>query len=188
AIAIFPKVAGLARKVHDSTTIGERFQLYVRQDRQVDPQSLPGHKTTLDRRVPTRWNSDLAAVRAHVFFERQVRRLTASDEALQQFALSDDQWKLAKELADVLQIFEEPTNYLSQSETPLIHEVLPLMESLIQRLKDVEVQRHAPLHEVTVLAARAALTVAEKYFSLARECDIYEISLVLCPDKRLTYF
>lgn len=188
AIAIFPKVAGLARKAHDSTTIGERFQLYVRQDRQEDPGSLPGHKTTLDRRVPTRWNSDLTAIRTHVFFERQVHRLTASDPALQQFALSDDQWKLAKELAEVLQIFEEPTNYLSQAETPLIHEVLPMMESVIQRLKDVESQRYAPLHEVMVLGARAALVVAEKYFTLARECDIYEISLVLCPDKRLAYF
>lgn len=55
------------------------------------------------------------------------------------------------------------------------------MESLIQRLKDVEAQRHAPLHEVTVLAARAALVVAEKYVSLARECDIYEISVGMSP-------
>ncbi|KAG8903891.1 hypothetical protein FRC01_008939, partial [Tulasnella sp. 417] len=188
AISIFPKVAGLARRVHDSSTLGERFLLYVRQDRQEDPESLPGQKTMLNRRVPTRWNSDLAALSSHVFFERQVHRLTASDTTLQQFALSDEQWILAKELTRVLQIFREPTEYLSQSETPLIHEVLPLMESLIQRLKDVEAQQHAPLHEVTVLAARAALVVAEKYFSLARECDIYEISLVLCPDKRLGYF
>lgn len=104
AISIFPKVAGLARKVHDSTTVGDRFRRYVRQDRQEDPESLPGDKTMLDRRVPTRWNSDLAALSSHVFFERQVRRLTASDDALEQFALSDEQWKVAKELAQVLQV------------------------------------------------------------------------------------
>lgn len=111
AIGIFPKVAGLARRVHDSATISHRFELYVKQDREEDPNSLPGHKTTLDRRVPTRWNSDLAAIRAHVYFERQVRRLTASDDSLKPFALSEDQWRLAKELSQVLEVSGLEANY-----------------------------------------------------------------------------
>lgn len=52
-----------------------------------------------------------------------------------------------------------------------------MMEMLIKQLKDIHAQNKQPLHEVTVLAARAALVVAEKYYRLALECDVYEISL-----------
>lgn len=51
------------------------------------------------------------------------------------------------------------------------------MESLVQRLKDVEAQKYGDLHEITILAARSALAVAEKYQLLAGECEIYEISM-----------
>jgi hypothetical protein len=41
-------VAGLARRVHDSTTLKATFDDYVARDLE-----LKGNKQTLDRRVPT---------------------------------------------------------------------------------------------------------------------------------------
>lgn len=109
AIGIFPKVAGLARRVHDSSTVAERFNLFVGQDRSANPQRYPGTKTALDRRVPTRWNSDLAALRAHIYFEGTVKRLINETELnLKDYALTDKQWTLAKEVAGILQVLIHP--------------------------------------------------------------------------------
>jgi hypothetical protein len=51
------QVAGLAQHVHDSSTLKEKFDTLVSNDK-----DLPGDKIALDRRVPTRWNSDLTCL------------------------------------------------------------------------------------------------------------------------------
>ena len=48
-ILIGYKVAGLARHVHDNSTLKEKFDTLVSNDK-----DLSGDKTALDRRVPTR--------------------------------------------------------------------------------------------------------------------------------------
>lgn len=61
------------------------------------------NKRTLDRRVPTRWNSDLACLDAHVHFKDIIQQLTGvAANKLQAYQLSPDQWHLAEDLADIL--------------------------------------------------------------------------------------
>lgn len=94
------QVAGLARRVHDSGTLQGKFDKYV------EASEMQGHKTALDRRVPTRWNSDFACLAAHVYFEQPVKLLTSDERLdLKEYALTPDQWALAKELVDVLEVF-----------------------------------------------------------------------------------
>lgn len=95
-------MAGLARRVHDSPTLQEKFEKLV--DAQTDFDH--GQKRTLTRRVPTRWNSDLACLAAHIYFETPVKQLTSdSSNKLKQYALTEQQWKLAKQLSEVLEVF-----------------------------------------------------------------------------------
>lgn len=95
-------MAGLARRVHDSPTLQEKFEKLV--DAQIN--SNPGQKRTLTRRVPTRWNSDLACLAAHIAFETPVKQLTSdSNNKLKQYALTEEQWKLAKQLGEVLEVY-----------------------------------------------------------------------------------
>lgn len=62
-------------------------------------------KTTLDRRVPTRWNSDFACLVAHVFFKTPVQLLTSNTALdLEPYKLSDSQWSLAETLSEVLDV------------------------------------------------------------------------------------
>ena len=97
------QVAGLARRVHDSPTLQEKFEKLV--DAQTDLNVDPGQKRTLTRRVPTRWNSDLACLAAHIVFETPVKQLTSdSSNKLKQYALTEEQWKLAKQLSEVLEV------------------------------------------------------------------------------------
>lgn len=89
----------MARRVHDSPTLQEKFEKLV--DAQIDHS---GQQRSLIRRVPTRWNSDLACLASHIEFETPVKQLTSSDSSLKKFALSEAQWVLAKQLTEVLEV------------------------------------------------------------------------------------
>ena len=78
----------------------EKFDNLVQADK-----DLSGDKETLDRRVPTRWNSDLACLDAHLYFRNPIEQLTGSAaNKLQAFRLSDDQWSLAETLSAILEV------------------------------------------------------------------------------------
>ena len=92
-------MAGLARRVHDSGTLQAKFDKYVA------AADMHGQKTRLDRRVPTRWNSDFACLAAHVHFEQPVKMLTSDERlGLQDYALTLDQWALGHELVEALDV------------------------------------------------------------------------------------
>jgi hypothetical protein len=94
------QVSGLARRVHDNTTLKEKFDTLVSNDKE-----LPGDKTALDRRVPTRWNSDLACLDTHLYFRSPVEQLTgAAINKLQAYRLSEKQWSLAEMLSAILEV------------------------------------------------------------------------------------
>lgn len=86
--------------MHDSTTLKATFDDYVARDLE-----LKGSKQTLDRRVPTRWNSDFACLKAHIHFKSVIQAMTAVDSLkLSAYRLSSTQWKLAEDLKDILEV------------------------------------------------------------------------------------
>ncbi|KIJ06128.1 hypothetical protein PAXINDRAFT_92474, partial [Paxillus involutus ATCC 200175] len=182
ALGIFPKVAGLAKKVHDSTTVGEQFSRL-----RIANQHLlsPGNKETLDRRVPTRWNSDLACLDAHLHFRPVVEQLTGAQE-MKSFRLTEHQWPLATTLAAVLSLMDEPTKLFSQKDTPLVPGAVPMLSRLETALRNVS--NDSGVAEVIRVAAHAGVLLSEKYYTLLEECEVYSISIVMCPDKKLNWF
>ena len=95
-----PKVAGLARRVHDSPMLQDKLEKLI-----AAQKKLSGQKRSLTRRVPTRWNSDLACLASHVELETPVKQLTSdSENQLVKYALNHKQWALAKELIEVLEV------------------------------------------------------------------------------------
>ncbi|QRV95405.1 hAT family dimerization protein [Ceratobasidium sp. AG-Ba] len=161
---IMYKVAGLARRVNDSAELNNIFREMV--DR--DP-LLHGDARALTRRVATRWNTDRAALNSHIHFR--------------------DPWDLASELNNVLEVFQEPTDRFSQAEVPLIHQVIPELLTLKARLGDIRDNTpQQKIHPITQVAAQAALLVYEKYLGAIEESDIYVISVVMCPDRKLQWF
>ena len=85
---------GLSRKLNESQTLQLEFE------RLINSNTTQQH--TLTRRVPTRWNSDFAALKSHVMFRKEVLQLIAANPVLRRYALTDQQWVLAQHLADVL--------------------------------------------------------------------------------------
>jgi len=81
------KVADLARRLHDSTTLQEKFEKLIQDDPELD-----GGKTSLARHVPTHWNTDLTCLDAHVYLKSPVQQLTAAAvNNLQKYRLTDRQ-------------------------------------------------------------------------------------------------
>lgn len=70
-----------------------------------EDEELEGSKKALDRRVSTRWNSDLTCLEAHIHFKNVIQQLTGvAANKLQSYRLSDKQWELADVLIDVLMV------------------------------------------------------------------------------------
>jgi hypothetical protein len=94
------QVAGLARRVHDNSTLKEKFDTLVHNDHE-----LTGDKTTLDRRFPTWWNADLTCLDAHLHFRNPVEQLTgAAINKLRAYHLSEPQWDMATTLSAILEV------------------------------------------------------------------------------------
>lgn len=66
---------------------------------------LEGNQRTLTERVPTRWDSDYDCLDSHIHFKLQTQYLTGGSRFdLSEFALNDRQWRLASEMATVLEV------------------------------------------------------------------------------------
>ena len=62
-------------------------------------------RKALSRRVATRWNSDRKALEDHIQLKQPVQWLTSeSGLKLQRLALKDEQWPLAVELHEALEV------------------------------------------------------------------------------------
>ncbi|KAJ6587465.1 hypothetical protein DFH09DRAFT_909471 [Mycena vulgaris] len=181
ALGIYPKVAGLARRVHDSVTLGTKFETLVAADN-----TLLGERKGLTRQIPTRWNSEYDCLESHMHFFNPVEALTVSTvNKLGSFKLTDLQWLLAQEVLDVLAIFDGPTKLFSKKETPLARAIIPMFEDLKDALKRIE---NAPTPSPVIrVAAHTALLVLQKYHSPTDDCEVYRISIAMCPDKKLQW-
>jgi hypothetical protein len=95
---LHPKVASLAKKVHDSGTLKEKFDCLVSAHG-----TLQGDKRALDHHVPTQWNSELDCLKAHLYFHPVIEAFTSPTEnGLRAYCLTYTQWDLAEDVADVL--------------------------------------------------------------------------------------
>ena len=94
-------MAGLARRVHDSATLHEKFADLVKGDT-----TLTRNRRALSRRVPTRWNSDLECLLSHVYFRNVVEQLTAvSSNGLQAYRLTVEQWGMVDDIKEILLVY-----------------------------------------------------------------------------------
>ncbi|KAF8594888.1 hypothetical protein BDV93DRAFT_458143, partial [Ceratobasidium sp. AG-I] len=182
AQAIMPAVAGLARRVEDSPTLKVKLQDFISMSEELKNSK----RKALSRRVATRWNSDRKALDDHIQLRQPVQWLTSeSGLKLQRFALKNEQWPLAVELNEALEIFEVPTNYFSRGGVPLVYEVLPAIMRMKTALE--KVRHSSDISAVTRVGAQAALNVFDKYMANMSICEVYFIAIVMRPDIKLNW-
>ncbi|KAF9521710.1 hypothetical protein CPB83DRAFT_739862, partial [Crepidotus variabilis] len=182
---IFPKVSGLAHRVHDITTLNKHFQELVRTD-----QELQSTKRGLAQRVPTCWNSDFDCIDSHLHFKAVIQGMTGvTDLKLKAYALSEDEWDLTKDLQEVLKVtFQRYHPFFSQADIPLVVDVLPALFQLRDSMDLVVNDAPPPTPAVLHIAAKAASLLLDKYLNKIWECEIYTVAIVMCPNRKLQWF
>lgn len=68
----------------------------------------------------------------------------------------------------------------SQAEVPLIHEVIPMLETMEHHLQTVRDDVDNQLSPVIRVAAVAALLVIGKYYALSDDNEVYRIAIGVC--------
>ena len=74
-------------------------------------------------------------------------------------------------------MFEEPTKLFSQSQVPLIADVLPMLDSIEKSMTLVRDDEDRELPNVVRVAAQAVLLLIDKYYSFMKDCELYVIAI-----------
>jgi hypothetical protein len=77
-------------------------------------------------------------------------------------------------------VFNEPTKLFSQSQVPLIADVLPMLDSIEKSMTLVRDDDDSELPNVVRVAAQAVLLLIDKYYSLMKDCELYVIAIGKC--------
>ncbi|KAF8802742.1 hypothetical protein BYT27DRAFT_7306160 [Phlegmacium glaucopus] len=179
ALNLFPKVAGLARRIQDSSPLKEKFKDLVSRD----PELQSSMRDSLARRVPTRWNSDFDCLYSHLYFKTVVQSMTGvTENKLKAYRLSEDRWDLAEDLQAVLVLFKDLTELFSKANIPLVVEAVPMLLLLRSRLVlDTDSEENGldcPTPAVICITSQAAVLLI--YISLQL--------VFMCPDCKTGWF
>ncbi|KAJ3564088.1 hypothetical protein NP233_g8522 [Leucocoprinus birnbaumii] len=120
-------------------------------------------------------NSDHVCLKSHLYFRDVVEVMTHTNPELSRYYLNDDQWDLAEDLADAVELFEEPTKKFSQEGAPLIVDVLPSLYELKLSMAAIRDSNINPACNIMRIAAQAAILVIDKYTVFTEACKIESI-------------
>ncbi|KAK7436257.1 hypothetical protein VKT23_019221 [Stygiomarasmius scandens] len=126
ALKVFPKVAGLAKKVHDSGTVGTAFEKAVNSEPGITSQF-----TALAQRNATRWGSERRCLQTYQELWPAVNKILADkDLKLASYKLNTAQERMIKELRVLLDAHDEVIKAFQYHNRPLIIDVIPAFEDL----------------------------------------------------------
>ncbi|KAF8657111.1 hypothetical protein AX14_007931, partial [Amanita brunnescens Koide BX004] len=143
-------------------------------------------RRTMPRDVQTRWNSTFDMLRFAVKYEKAIKSMTQTmDLGLRQYELSPEEWKIAKQLTDVLKILKDGTAFFSRK-TPSLATVIPAMDHIEDTFRKFSNNKEYDP------AIRSAVDLAQRtlnrYYSLTDASEVYRIAMILHPRHKLAYF
>ncbi|TDL14515.1 hypothetical protein BD410DRAFT_733965 [Rickenella mellea] len=111
---------------------------------------------------------------------------TSRGPKLKKYRLSNEEWDVLKQLSPLLQRFLAATERISKSAVPLIHEVIPLIDSLTDTLAAAVLDE--ALHPVVRAAMARGVEVLNRYYSKTDDSVMYRLAMLLHPRYKTTYF
>lgn len=142
------------------------------------------HTTFLNlvRAVKTRWNSHAQNLLRTGVLATPVKLLCLDSAlALGQYALNSAEWKILMQLSPTLQIFINATHYVSRHKTPLLYQIIPLIDKLDSHLLTLMKPNTGPngtgLHSTIRHAAYFGRTMLNKYYSKTDGSIMYRVAM-----------
>lgn len=147
----------------------------------------------IPRPCETRWNTIAALLDGALPMADAIDKVVLHPQhnkqrknRLSRFRMTLQQWQLADELRGVLVPFLEATDLISTGTNALLHEVIPIMDTLTRHLDDVyDRESTSPLIRLAVAMGRRIL---DKYYSKTDASIMYRAAMILNPFYKLSYF
>jgi hypothetical protein len=138
------------------------------------------------RSVATRWNTTSELIGRALQLREPLNLLVNLEQhnragrgaRLHRFKLSRQEWELLSQLHPLLEVFLVATQKISQSNTPLIHEVIPIFDVLTRALDDYADDKN--IFPAVRAAARRGRALLNKYYGISDESIVYRISICMC--------
>lgn len=179
------KLKSLAFKIANSPTLSEALK-DVCERVHIKPKRLK-------KNVSTRWNSTSELAASGLYLRPALDKLVliaehnrAGSARLRRFAMTDKEWDIMDELSPLLDSLLLATTEVSKSKTPLIHDIIPLIDSLTS-ICDKTID-DSTLHPAVRHAALRGLHLLNKYYARTDETIVYRIAMILHPEYKLQYF
>ncbi|EUC59816.1 hypothetical protein RSOL_324140 [Rhizoctonia solani AG-3 Rhs1AP] len=185
--SLFPKMRGFSNQLYDSNADLVAFGEIRESVKDSVPSSveLPG---AVDA---TCWEDDLQCSESFQDLRVPIEMMISdTSRDLAKYKLTEDQWSLNAELGACMQVFLEPSLVLSQKETPIIHEVLPMFTLLkyrLERMRD-NVDQLLDKHPAIRIAAQSSLITLDEYMETMAQSEVYSVATMLCPYYKLEWF
>jgi hypothetical protein len=134
------------------------------------------------RAVMTRWNTMVELIGRALKIREPLTLLVTEHHSrgtrgvhLQRFKLSKQEWDLLIQLHPLLDVFLEATKKISQSNVPLLHEVIPIFDIITRALDDfIDDESNFPAVQAAAHRGRAMIN---KYYGLSDESVMYRIAI-----------
>lgn len=149
--------------------------------------------------VPTRWNSVAETLRRSLYLRLALEKLivlerhnTDKSARLKRFKLRKEEWELLTQLEPILSVniffcynfkcllqiiqhFLKATERMSQSKTPLLYQVVPIIDALT-RMLEIASDNEA-LFPAVRAAATKGIAVLNKYYAKTDESIMYRCAM-----------
>ncbi|KDQ05714.1 hypothetical protein BOTBODRAFT_78013, partial [Botryobasidium botryosum FD-172 SS1] len=120
-----------------------------------------------ERNVATRWNSTIVMMNSAFPLRRAIDSLCDREPGLRKYKLTALQWDIVKQLQPLLKLFLDATNRMSESNTCLITDVIPIIDVLHDCL--IRTAADTTKHCTVRHAAQRGIATINKYYSLTDE-------------------
>ncbi|THU93031.1 hypothetical protein K435DRAFT_671032, partial [Dendrothele bispora CBS 962.96] len=128
---------------------------------------------TLKRVVNTRWNTYGTMFFSIMHVLPALKRLIRNHKDLPSFEA--DEWVLVKQLEELLRPFVYLTERFSSKKRPLIHEVIPFMDSINKKLENfMDDESKLPCVR---FAARCGRNILDKYYAKTDDSLVYRAAM-----------
>lgn len=179
------KLRALANKIVNSPTI--------KADLQHECTRAGLEPKMMIRDVSIRWNSTAELIQRALYLREPLKALVPKTEfnrprgvRLLRFQLKPQEWYILERLSPLLEVFLYATKVISESDIPLIHEVIPVFDVITTALdKFID---NFDLSPVVQHAALRGMLMQNKYYALTDDSIVYRLAMILHPAYKTSYF
>jgi len=140
----------------------------------------------MPRDVSTRWSSTCDMLGFSIKYKAAIAKLTSEHKNdLGKYELTEEEWKIAEELGEILKILKDGTEFFSRG-TPNLATVIPAMDHIDKTF--TESIKATSTHSAIRSALSLAKQTLNKYYSATDLSDANCIAMVLQPRYKLEYF